>query len=106
MKKKGKWIKLKKKNLKSTQSLRDKRNGNAARWGWNPMSGSSKIPMCRSSLCLWLFYKFITIVLSVQYSTNAKIPETDIWVQTEDQKSNSSKPLEKSYIFQGWATAE
>ena len=39
-------------------------------------------------------------------STNNKNPETDIGVQPENQKSKAAKPLEKSYLYQGWETAD
>ena len=35
-----------------------------------------------------------------------KNPETDIGVQTENQKSKIAKPLEKSYLYQGWASID
>ena len=38
-------------------------------------------------------------------STNNKNPETEIGVQPENQKSKATKPLAKSYLYQGWVTA-
>ena len=35
-----------------------------------------------------------------------KPPETDIGAQVEDQKSKTTKPLEKSYLYQSGATAD
>ena len=38
--------------------------------------------------------------------TNNKNPETDIAVQAEDQKKKLARALEKSYLYQDWATAD
>ena len=54
----------------------------------------------KSTLSLWV------VLVMVSCSTNNKNPETDIGVQAEDQKSKTAKPLEKSYLYQGWATED
>lgn len=40
------------------------------------------------------------------FSISNQNPETDIGVQTENQKSKAAKPLEKSFIYQDWATTD
>ena len=35
--------------------------------------------------------------------TNNKIPESDIGIQPKNQKSKTDRPLEKFYLYQGWA---
>ena len=32
--------------------------------------------------------------------------ETNIGIQIEDQKNKTTKPLEKSYLYQDWMTAD
>lgn len=39
-------------------------------------------------------------------SMTNKNPESDIGVQAEDQESKTVRPLEKSYFYQVWATAD
>lgn len=38
--------------------------------------------------------------------TYDKYPETDIAVQSEDQRSKISKPLEKTYFYQVWVITD
>ena len=37
--------------------------------------------------------------------TNNKNPETEIGLQPENQRSKAAKPLEKTYLYQGWVKA-
>ena len=39
-------------------------------------------------------------------SMNIKNLKTEIRVQPENQKSKATKPLKKSYLYQGWATTD
>ena len=42
--------------------------------------------------------------LTHQGNPNNKNPETETGIQSENQKSKAAKPLEKSYLCQGWVT--
>ena len=43
--------------------------------------------------------RFFVNLLGANFSTNNKIPEADIGVQPEDQKSKAAKPLENSNLY-------
>ena len=54
---------------------------------------------CMSSIMLW-----VLVIKMKACSPNNKNSERGIGVQPENQKSKAAKPLEKSYLYQGWVT--
>ena len=63
--------------------------------------------------CVWrqenvasVFPGHSTLFLEAGFSMINKNPETEIGVQPKNQKSKAAKPLEKSYLYQGWVTAD
>ena len=46
-----------------------------------------------------------SLLKSTPCSTNNKNPEAGIGVQPKKQKSKAAKPLEKTYLYQGWVKA-
>ena len=52
------------------------------------------------------FGEFVPQTLGTKCSMNNKNPETDIGVQSKNQKIKAAQALEKSYIYQGMMTVE
>ena len=74
----------------------------------DPHSATSHSPSVGSSNILPS--NFLTVSNSMSFiftcSLKNKNPETDIGVHSKNQKCKVAKPLEKSYLYQGWVTTD